>query len=402
MYTMAARPLLTSLAATSTSLSSRIQAHKSRQLAPWVSSLCWTEQRRRVPVSPSARTTPESRAMHTTAAVRHGDVTRPKPGTGIKVHFKDAKGNELKTIEGNEGDDLLSLAHEHDIDLEGACEGSIACSTCHVILTPEHYDLLPEPSDDENDMLDMAFGLTDTSRLGCQVKLTRELDGMVAQLPAATRNMFVDDISGALSRGRFEHWSDVHYPSSRDGKQLQFSLGKGRQLQFFLEESKQPGLPRERKTMSYSSLFSFLWTRTLTGKASRPSWAPLEHYICARRCRKSNCTSPAWGRATNRRIPHQLRVRWWVHGTHSARFREVDRTAHDLNPIRVQVPFRSPLERGSTRLSCVVRKGSGRKPALLASKQLVPAAARDPLTSRGKPAGVFEQNARISIDADPA
>ncbi|KAH8102289.1 ferredoxin, partial [Cristinia sonorae] len=123
---------------------------------------------------------------------RHGNVTRPKPGTGVKVHFKDSKGNLLKTVEANEGDDLLSIAHEHDIDLEGACEGSVACSTCHVILSSEHYDLLPEPEDDENDMLDMAFGLTDTSRLGCQVHLTRELDGMVATLPSATRNMFVD------------------------------------------------------------------------------------------------------------------------------------------------------------------------------------------------------------------
>jgi len=61
-----------------------------------------------------------------------------------------------------------------------------------VILEPEVYDKLEEPGDDENDMLDLAFGLTDTSRLGCQVKLTKELDGMVAQLPAATRNMYVD------------------------------------------------------------------------------------------------------------------------------------------------------------------------------------------------------------------
>jgi len=74
----------------------------------------------------------------------------------------------------------------------GACEGSVACSTCHVILPSKYYDLLPEPDDDENDMLDMAFGLTDTSRLGCQVKLTKELDGITATLPAATRNMFVD------------------------------------------------------------------------------------------------------------------------------------------------------------------------------------------------------------------
>lgn len=137
--------------------------------------------------SPSLR-----RWLHGSQIQRHGNVTRPDPGTGIKLHFKDSKGNLLKTIEANEGDDILSLAHEHDIDLEGACEGSVACSTCHVILSPEHYDLLPEPSDDENDMLDMAFGLTDTSRLGCQVQMTRELDEMTAILPSATRNMFVD------------------------------------------------------------------------------------------------------------------------------------------------------------------------------------------------------------------
>ncbi|KIK70340.1 hypothetical protein GYMLUDRAFT_148724, partial [Collybiopsis luxurians FD-317 M1] len=122
----------------------------------------------------------------------HGGIIRPEPGTGIKVHFKDSKGNPIKTVEVNEGDDILAIAHEYDIDLEGACEGSVACSTCHVILTPEYYDLLPEPEDDENDMLDMAFGLTDTSRLGCQVKLTKELDGLTATLPSATRNMFVD------------------------------------------------------------------------------------------------------------------------------------------------------------------------------------------------------------------
>ena len=82
----------------------------------------------------------------------------------------------------------------------GACEGSVACSTCHVILPTEYYDLLPEPEDDENDMLDMAFGLTDTSRLGCQVKLTKDLDGITCTLPSATRNMFVDGKCALYSR----------------------------------------------------------------------------------------------------------------------------------------------------------------------------------------------------------
>ncbi|KAG8876099.1 hypothetical protein FRB97_004453 [Tulasnella sp. 331] len=132
------------------------------------------------------------RTFQTSTGSRHNDLVRPAPGTGIKVHFQDSNGNLVKTVEGNEGDNLLDIAHEHDIDLEGACEGSLACSTCHVILPPEYYDLLPEPVDEENDMLDMAFGLTDTSRLGCQVKLTPELDGMIAKLPSATRNMFVD------------------------------------------------------------------------------------------------------------------------------------------------------------------------------------------------------------------
>ncbi|OWZ62689.1 hypothetical protein AYX14_05765 [Cryptococcus neoformans] len=139
----------------------------------------------------------QKRALHSSSPRWHGDLVRPEPGTGIKLIFRDSHGNDVKTVEGNEGDDILSLAHEHDIDLEGACEGSVACSTCHVIIDPKHFDMLPEADDEENDMLDLAFGLEDTSRLGCQVKLTKELDGMVATLPSATRNMYVD---GAKAR----------------------------------------------------------------------------------------------------------------------------------------------------------------------------------------------------------
>ena len=87
---------------------------------------------------------------------------------------------------------VLEIAHRNDIDIEGACEGSLACSTCHVIVDPEWYELLKEASEDEEDMLDLAFGLTNTSRLGCQIIMTEELDGLTVTLPAATRNMMVD------------------------------------------------------------------------------------------------------------------------------------------------------------------------------------------------------------------
>ena len=78
--------------------------------------------------------------------------------------------------------------------MEGACGGSCACSTCHVIVTsPEMYDRIPEPDDDDNDMLVLAFGLTETSRLGCQVKMTADLDGLEVRLPSMTRNMQESD-----------------------------------------------------------------------------------------------------------------------------------------------------------------------------------------------------------------
>jgi 2Fe-2S ferredoxin len=86
---------------------------------------------------------------------------------------------------------VLEIAHRHGIDIEGACEGSLACSTCHVIVDPEWYDLLKEASEDEEDMLDLAFNLAKTSRLGCQIIITEELDGLTVRLPAATRNLLL-------------------------------------------------------------------------------------------------------------------------------------------------------------------------------------------------------------------
>ena len=59
------------------------------------------------------------------------------------------------------------------------------------------YEKMAEPDDDENDMLDLAFGLTETSRLGCQVKMNKALDGLRVRLPSMTRNLQASDFSGA-------------------------------------------------------------------------------------------------------------------------------------------------------------------------------------------------------------
>lgn len=93
-----------------------------------------------------------------------------------------------------DGDNLLDIAQENDLEMEGACGGSCACSTCHVIVESEDmYNKMDEPDDDENDMLDLAFGLQETSRLGCQVKMSKELDGLVVRLPSMTRNLQASD-----------------------------------------------------------------------------------------------------------------------------------------------------------------------------------------------------------------
>ncbi len=97
-----------------------------------------------------------------------------------------------KEVDAPLGLSVLEIAHRNDVDIEGACEGSLACSTCHVIVDGAWFDKLPESSDDEEDMLDLAFGLTRTSRLGCQVVMTEALDGLVVALPGETRNLLLE------------------------------------------------------------------------------------------------------------------------------------------------------------------------------------------------------------------
>ncbi len=108
-----------------------------------------------------------------------------------KIVFIDTDGKE-KIVDGEVGLSILEIAHKNGIDLEGACEGSLACATCHVILDKSYFDKLEEPSEEEEDMLDLAFGLTHTSRLGCQIILTDQLDGIRVRIPSGTRNMNVE------------------------------------------------------------------------------------------------------------------------------------------------------------------------------------------------------------------
>ncbi|HVI86663.1 MAG TPA: ferredoxin family 2Fe-2S iron-sulfur cluster binding protein [Dongiaceae bacterium] len=108
-----------------------------------------------------------------------------------KMTFINTDGSRQE-VEAPIGLSVMEIAHRNHVDLEGACEGSLACSTCHVVVEQEWYDVLEPASEDEEDMLDLAFGLTHTSRLGCQIKMTEELDGLTVSLPGATRNMAVD------------------------------------------------------------------------------------------------------------------------------------------------------------------------------------------------------------------
>ncbi|KAF9197704.1 hypothetical protein BGZ49_001742, partial [Haplosporangium sp. Z 27] len=128
-----------------------------------------------------------SAQFSTASGIQYAKKGRPGPGEGFEVNFVMQDGEEV-SVRAHEGESLLDVAWANDIDIEGACEASLACSTCHLILDEDSFQKLEEPSDEENDMLDLAFGLTDTSRLGCQVLMNKELDGIVAKIPAMTRN----------------------------------------------------------------------------------------------------------------------------------------------------------------------------------------------------------------------
>ena len=106
----------------------------------------------------------------------------------VRVRFIASDG-EVTEAEGEPGTALLDLAQAAGMPLEGTCEGQMACSTCHVIVAKDWFDKLPQAVEDEEDMLDLAAGVTRTSRLSCQVMLSDELDGLEVRIPAESRDM---------------------------------------------------------------------------------------------------------------------------------------------------------------------------------------------------------------------
>lgn len=123
----------------------------------------------------------------------------------VEVTFIKANGEKIKA-KGKVGDSLLDVVVNNNIDLDGfgACEGTLTCSTCHLIFKKEDYDQLPDkPTDEELDMLDLAYDLTDTSRLGCQIILSEKLNGLEVRVPAtindARDNWLWNDVSGCIA-----------------------------------------------------------------------------------------------------------------------------------------------------------------------------------------------------------
>lgn len=125
----------------------------------------------------------------------------------VKIRFYEEAMDNLVEVDAEIGKRVLDIALENDIDIEGACGGELACSTCHVIVPEDIYNKLPPKKEEEQDMLDLAWGATDllvfnfsifkfhfyffmcSSRLCCQIIVTPELAGAQFKVPKDTNNM---------------------------------------------------------------------------------------------------------------------------------------------------------------------------------------------------------------------
>ncbi len=105
------------------------------------------------------------------------------------VRFLDHYGDLSREVEAPAGSLLLHLAQDNGQPLEGSCEGSMACSTCHVIVSKADFERLPPASEEEDDLLDLAAHVTRTSRLACQLMLTADLGTLTVRMPGAAYHL---------------------------------------------------------------------------------------------------------------------------------------------------------------------------------------------------------------------
>lgn len=105
-----------------------------------------------------------------------------------KVRFLKVDGSLDKEVDAPSGSILLDVAQTAGEPLEGACEGQMACSTCHVIVDPLDFERLPPASEEEDDLLDLAWGVGRTSRLACQIVLSDEMEVLTVKMPGGSHN----------------------------------------------------------------------------------------------------------------------------------------------------------------------------------------------------------------------
>ena len=121
------------------------------------------------------------------------EASKKQRGDPLNVIMVTPSGEEL-TFVAREGDTFMDIVEENASVLgsymELACGGIAACSTCHIIVNKDWFHKLPEPDEEELDMVDLAYGACDESRLGCQVKLTKDLDGLKVKIPDGVNNLW--------------------------------------------------------------------------------------------------------------------------------------------------------------------------------------------------------------------
>ncbi len=101
----------------------------------------------------------------------------------------------VRKVNARVGMSFLAAAKKNGVDLEGACGGSLACATCHLIMEPEWYARPPPAAAPEKLLLDVAFDMTPTSRLGCQLKITKDLDGCAVRVADKNRNLALSPLT---------------------------------------------------------------------------------------------------------------------------------------------------------------------------------------------------------------